>query len=684
MRLVDHERFAFASQLAVLRNCPDVLAKLLRSGGSLLLAAKILVISRLLHKKGSQRPKPPPYLESIRVRLAGFRRKLLAKVDKVLQSLEVTGEVLIEAMCAFSLATSSSPTDVLRHFHHIRLDAMASQIQSNTDIRQALFRALQIYVTTMKETKEYFPKQLAHALQMLKSTPTIKSQELYKLIELNLDLYEQWIGDDIKIFVPYIRHDELQRPEADRILKQWAKQAFSSFLSALKAGLQPIIDPIPVIQLRKDILQLWLSTPEQNIVIDSYEALEGLRDVFNSQSIQLIQSQIMSLRKVGAVIDSTLLNWGSGSVDHCPSLWDSSTLSNEVSNGNTFTKLLARSKGETEALQRVSRDYKVWFERINQIQEMIKTMRQTRWEDVINDIDNDDLLEDKQEVLSEDDPRLLQKELQVSLEISLEQFESSIRMQVAKHDELHRSQKSVFLLRVWREIRQNLPSSYRNLDIGIEVISNLQLVVAQLTIKAPLRACKRRISSSTQNGLNLWTSLWEGDPKLPIIPSSWVFRLLHDIVSSMKKIGSDIWSAKAVNILKNQLRAELVAYLRAPKSPAPTTPQVDGNLVGDSDDPRPDLEVNSDTIEKPAINGESQGLDASHNDGNVQRYFDLLYLIHATMQKGEHVDQEADDLVRFKDVIEEELVQEEGSRKRMRRDAEEYWRRTSMLFALMT
>ena len=682
--MVDRERFAFASQLAVLRNCPDVLAKLLRTRGSLLLAAKILVIARLLHKKGSQRPKPPPYLESIRVRLAGFRRKLLTKVDKVLQSLEVTGEVQIEAMCAFSLATSSSPTDVLRHFHHVRLDLMAAQVREGTDIRQALFRALQIYVTTMKETKEYFPKQLAHALNMLKLTPTIKSQELYELIELNLDLHEQWIGDDIKIFVPYIRHDELQRSEAERILKQWAKQAFSSFLSALKIGLQPIVDPLTVTQLRKDILQLWLSTPQQNIVIDSYEALEGLRDVFSSQSIQLIRSQIASLRDVGAVIDSTLLNWGSGGVDQCPSLWDSSTISNETTSGrNIFAELLARSKGETELLQRVSRSYKVWHERVNQIEEMIKRMRETRWEDVINDIENDDLLEDKQEVLSEDDPRLLQKELQASLEVTFAQFETSMRTQVAKHDDLQHCQKSVFLLRVWREIRQQLPSNYRNLDIGIEVISNLQLIVAQLAIKAPLRACKRRIFTSTQNGHNLWRPLWEGDPKLPIIPSSWVFRLLHDIVSSMKSIGSDIWSVKAVNIVKNQLRVDLVSYLRDPKSSISSTSQVEENLVGGSDESKSDLELDSNTINKPITNGERQALDTSHDDGNIQRFFNLLYLIHATTQKGEQIDQEIDDLVQLKDVIEKELDLEEGSQRRMRRDAEDYWRRTSMLFALM-
>lgn len=679
------ERFALASQLAVLRNCPDVLVKLLRSGGSLLLAAKVLIISRLLHKKASQRKKPPQYLENIKFRLASFRRKLLAKVDQVFQSPKATGEVLLEAMCAFSLATSSSPTDVLRHFHHVRLDTMEAQTQSITDVRLAMFRAFQIYVTTMQETREFFPRQLANALEILKSNPIIKSKDLYMLIELNLDLYEQWIGDDIKMFVPYIRHDELQKSEAERILKQWAKQAFSSFLGALKTVMQPTIDPTIVIQLRKDILQLWLSTPQQNVVIDSYEALEGLRNVFNSQANRLIQSQAMSLRSVGSVIDSTLLNWRDGNVDHCPSLWESSTMSVGVSDEeNSFTQvLLARSKGESEALQIVSRSYEAWYRGVGQIEKIIKNMRETRWEDTMNDIENDDILEDKQALLSEDDPKFLHKELQISLETSLGQFDKFIQTQMVKYGESHNPEKFVYLLRVWREIRQHLPSSYGKTDIGIESIAKLQLSVVKYTIEAPLRAYERRVSRSAKKGQFLRRSLWGGDPKLPILPSLWVFRLLNDVVSSMKTIGSDIWSSNAVNILKNELRVGLVSYLSASKSSRSVTAQMDEHFFNDSDKPAPELEMSSSAIEKPTTNGKSQTSDDMQNHDGIQRAFDLLYLTHATKQKGELLDQGANDLVQLKDAIEEELGLEEGSKRRMRREAEDYWRRTSMLFALM-
>ncbi|GME59747.1 Vps51/Vps67 [Neofusicoccum parvum] len=80
-RKLDAERFSFAAQLAVLQTCPTVIRRALKKG-STLLAAKILVISRLLHKNLVQAPSPPPFVESLKNQLASLRRKLLHTIDK--------------------------------------------------------------------------------------------------------------------------------------------------------------------------------------------------------------------------------------------------------------------------------------------------------------------------------------------------------------------------------------------------------------------------------------------------------------------------------------------------------------------------------------------------------------------------------------------------------------------------
>lgn len=252
--------YTLASQLSVLRSCPDVISRLLQGGGSVLLAAKVLVISRLLHTKLSKRPTPLPYLETLRNRLATLRRKLLLRIDRRFKVLDVTRDTLLEAMCAFVLATSSSPTDVVRHFHHLRLEAITEYMQHNPGKQHGTLQGLRLYMKTLKDSQALLPAQLAHALERLKAVSIFKSKELRNLIELNLDMYERWIDDDIKTFTPYIRHDELSRHEAEKLLKQWARTAVSSFLYGLRERAQKVRDPGELMGLRKEVLELWLST----------------------------------------------------------------------------------------------------------------------------------------------------------------------------------------------------------------------------------------------------------------------------------------------------------------------------------------------------------------------------------------------------------------------------------------
>ncbi|CBX96895.1 hypothetical protein LEMA_P100260.1 [Plenodomus lingam JN3] len=107
----DGERYAFASQLSVLRNAPLVMTRLMRTEGSYLLIAKVLVISRLVHKALTKSTDKPSIVDQLWERLLSVRRKLLRRIDKRLSS--TTGETatLVESMCAYALATSSTPSD---------------------------------------------------------------------------------------------------------------------------------------------------------------------------------------------------------------------------------------------------------------------------------------------------------------------------------------------------------------------------------------------------------------------------------------------------------------------------------------------------------------------------------------------------------------------------------------------
>lgn len=644
----------------------------------MLLAAKVLVISRLLHKKISLGSKSFSYLDTLRSRLASLRRKLLLKIDSIFQSLNITENELIEAMCAFSLATSSSPTDILRHYHHIRAEALNKQAQNRGSVEMAMFQALQYFIKTLQDTKAYIPGKLAQALQTIKSAPIFKSKDLHSLKELNIDVHERWIDEDIKIFVPYIREVELKRAEVGRASKDWAKQAFKSFLNILQGQLKSITDAMVVTQLRKQILRLWVSTPQRSLGVDTSDVLEGLRDTFNAEIIRLIWLQTMTLQKTAKSVEETLHGWQRRNSENTPSLWASSIVGLEISNGGKAFGELVRSRfnGRNETLEVTSLEYKAWLQRIEYLEGMIKEVRDTKWDDIVDDLeDDDDILDDKQILLSEDDPRLLQDEFLNALRRSFTSLQDSIEGFTLKLDRLNHGEQAAHLLRVWKEIRSQLPSSYQDIDIGTSAVLHLQEIVAVVAIHEPLGVSEKRIIESDEQ--LVVRPLWEGNPELPVFPSSWVFRLLHDLVHSMTVLGSDIWSSQATDILKKKVRGSLASHLQRALSPVSVT---DGVQSVDVTEPS--------QLEADLINGEfgppgPTPIIKVNKDNRIQALFDILYLDVATMRKSQTIEDTDDDLVVILKVTEMESGVDEGSRRRIRRNAEEYWKRTLLLFALI-
>lgn len=696
--LADTDRFTLASQFAVLRNCPEALSKLIRNGDMVLLAAKVVVMSRLLHQKLSQRQKPPPYLDILRNRLANLRRKLLDKIDRRFQALELTGTALIEAMCAFSLATSSSATDVLRHFHHIRLEAVAHQGQKNDESGHDLCQALKVYTKTLKDTKTYFPGEIATALQNLKATPLCKSRDLRSLIELKLETHEQWISDDIKMFTPYVRHVDIQKSEASRYLKEWAEHASASFLVGLRRKVKLLDNFAVIMQLRTQLLQLWLPNSQHSLGIEVSEVLDSIRHAFNARFTWLIKAQAKSLDDLAIATGKKLQHWQKSQPNLCASLWDSSITSMEITvGGKAFTKtLLDRSTGRDEALIAVFNDYRTWLERIEQIEEMIIAMRKIRWEDVADETDANDDPMDKQDLLSEEDPQLLQDKLRECLDESYSSFSNSVRTMASKISEPGGGPQAVYLLRIWREIRHKPPQSFENHQyLGLDSINSLHDTLATSAAHTPLQTCEKRLKKSLHGKTLLDRPLWEGTPELPVLPSSWTFRLLTELISSMTGLGVDIWSPRATNLLKGKLKVQLEAVLRS----AMTAPVVKEQLVnGDAavDELTKDIEEGKREVDQEEVEEQQEEDSKEENPAETkaspapqqtptlefktQLLFDLLYLWHAfhpIPSSGE------DNGIETHLSIVGETGLSEESVKRIKRDAEGYWKRSCVLFGLL-
>lgn len=711
--VADSARYSFAAHLAVLRSCPDVMSHLLKTGDLLLPVAKVLVLSRLLHTKLSQRATAPPYLDTLRNRIASLRRRLLGRIDRRFKSLEMSRDVLVETMCAFSLATSSSPKDVLRHYHHTRLEAMLENMEDSANGNGNMLLALRLYVKTLRETQAVIPGQLATALEKLKSISLFKSPELMSLTELNLDVHERWIAEDIKTFTPYIRHDDMSKAEVERSSKQWANQAFSSFLKGLRNRIQDVRDPSALMQLRRDIIELWLSNHHHSLGIDTAETLDGLRDVFNAQATRIIRSRASTMDHVISSVQNALQDWRPGSSDVASSLWEPSMTSIEMSKGGKDfrDRLMNRSIGSNEPLDRVCKEYSIFLEEIKAMDEVIKKLGETRWADVIDDVDDDDdLLDNKQALLSVDDPGLLQDVLNTALQKAYTDLQVMLRESSPDANDQSRGQKSSFLIRVWRELRQHLPKSYQYLQLGSDSIPTLHSIVADEVLGFPLMLCNKRVNKISKTSGIQTRPLWEGDPELPVLPSAWTYRFLIDLVSSMGGLGSDLWTPHAVDALKRKATARIAPLFEEGQEAA--VEQVNGRLNGDAgpheeeqqDHPEQDHverrnedededEVSLPVADKPSdptsnlVNGVLSNGTHKSKSGNetrnarIQQLFDVSYLLNALAVKD--MDADENELMQFQDSLAQKWQLEAKAVQRIKKDAGEYWKRTCLLFALL-
>ncbi|KAL8993189.1 MAG: hypothetical protein Q9169_006533 [Polycauliona sp. 2 TL-2023] len=731
----DRERYAFASQLSVLRNCPEVITRLLSNHGSVLSAAKVLVISRLLHKKISQHGHSLQFLELLRDRLVKLRRKLLTRIDRHLKSFNVSESTLVEAMCAFSLATSSSSTDVLRHFLYIRQSAVSELGQTTKDDKR-IPRSLQLIVKTLRDCQLILPEQLAQALDTLKTTPLLHGSDIQKLQELNLELHQKWLGDDINSFTPYLRHDDLQKTEADRLSGEWANTAFASFLETLREMIGKVEDPTTIIQLRQELLALWLSNKRRSMGAGAFDVLNGIRDAFNKRFQVIIHQHTAKLKGVSSLVYALLEDWDGSLPDRCPPMWDSDIVIQDTGSGGKALKveLDRRAHGRNGPMVMMSADYMEWLESIESLDSLMTELQAKKWTDELDDMDEDDLtFEDLHSMLSEDDPRLLHKTFEDDLEDSFHKFREAINSHAKDLESNDDSatisaQKSAFLLRVWRDIAGHLPTAYRDVEPEPPFVPLLQAQLSRTVMQDPVLHCEKRISKSLQYKQLQARILWEGDPQLPILPSPWVFRLLYETVRSMRSYGADIWTPQATAALKQHTRDALAPIVKKlPEIPK----QVNGHdadmyVTDDGANPRStekdedaaaqnhDDEMDNDGPigqEGPKKEGEEnlnsdERVNKDHakepsgpseevvRDIKTQRLFDAVYLDYALSVQSRTTlpDEEADILPDLFDSAQsnilddlqmEDVEQWNRNLDRMRKDAGAYWKRTELLFALL-
>ncbi|KAG9235531.1 hypothetical protein BJ875DRAFT_458955 [Amylocarpus encephaloides] len=701
----------WAARVKGLSGCVLVMGRLLRrranTGGedqirrtrNLLLAAKVSVLSRLLAKitenmAVSRNKGDREVVEELTKKLGGLRRKLRRAIEKTLERTDgdASREDLLLALSAYSLATSSGAKDVLRQFLKIRGNALECSFDEETHTEgqvPGVIRALELYTRTLLDVQAFVPRRFSETLATLKSEPLLKDVTIREIEGLRLDVYEKWFGDEILFFTPYIRHDDLGGALAVETLKTWAKKASEIMLQGFSQALKRVQDFKAVVDLRTKILQIWIKDGGRAKGFNPSVVLDGLRKVINERLVQLLESRIKKLHLVATEVEGTLGSCGESKADTHGSLWDESMLGMEISLGASLFKnaIIARTYGRNDAVSRVYKGYQTWRQLVDEIVGVIEQLKKQRWDDDLEDIEDDVTLESRNTLLSTDDPNMLQERLEKGLMRAYKDLHEKLASLLTSHEGSEDIPgMSIYMLRVIRDLRSELPKDKFLEEFGINIIPVLHESLASTVSTDLIEAYPGSFGKKKLAG----RALWEGEPALPVLPSPATFKLLNDLTLAMAKNGGDLWSQTAIDTLKKHLRKELgKSWGVALKEQHQAEAETDSTSSSLSLDPTLSLTKEGESAkdadaEAPAPAPASpeplpKADISSRKDILTQSLFDVLLLQNVVLSV-----QTEDDALEASSREMQKLAELDGAAvKRLQQGAKEYWRRTSLLFRLL-
>lgn len=730
----------------LLAGCGLVLGKLLKrkntgsvndtdKGNQLVLAAKVLVLGRLL-VKSFETKKPAAEAQAAigcsTQSLDKLRRRLRKSIDLVLETVgETTNrDLVLKALSAYSLVTNSGARDVIRHFLDVRGTAMAlvfdvEEQRSTMDV----VKGLELYTKTILDVQYLVPNRLAEALAHLKRETLLSDQSLRDLEGLRLDIYERWCGGPIQDYKPTARHDDLDGKQAVEMLRSWSSKGSEVLLQGLEKTLERTTEFKAIMEMRTEVLQLWIRDGGKARGFDPSIMLDSLRQTINKHVMGVLDAKVHKLRLVGSEVSATLDLWQAGFTDKQQSLWASESLDMDLHYGaGPFTQdVIGRLYGRNDAVARAVTGYKSWAGVIDDVEGVVEQLKRQRWDTDVDEIEDEETIEQRQQALSRDDPAKLQERLDIALEKAFNELDKKLSELWEKHKDTEQSGKvAMYLLRILRDIRAKLPKLATVRSFGLEMVPSLQEKTASTVVISPIDDFA---NTALVRKIVVGRSLWEGSPELPTSPSPAVFKLLRNLTLAMGDAGTDLWSPAAVLVAKKFIGKELAqrwsealeailnpvepeAEVQDKKEKKPETEQPDASAEEQKaeqggDEPKPeDKEANPDAeekdddekqaevedsekkeVEEQAIK-EKEAKDAEEKAAVAKLQKDLLTqwlfdiaILRCAISKPEAA---ADELKGLEDDISKKTdLEATAARQRLNKASQEYWKRSSLLFGVL-
>jgi len=627
----------------------------------------VLVLARLLYKSVSESVDPPKVLEELRKRLGGLRKRLLGYIERVLVKTGVERSVLANTLCAYALVSSSAPKDVLRHFLQTRLEHMDAE--SNAPNEDNVDQMLEMYKWTLLDTRALFPRLFAEALSRLSRTPLLQDKQLNAMFELNLDVYNMWIAEDVRSFTPWVRHEQLVTSEVGDPLASWAKQAQGLVSEVVEEVLHGEDDAGVMLQVRKRVLSQYLSIMATVRDGSHSEAFAHMRQLFATTLEKIPQLRAPDIPGLQAILEGKGQAFVNNDVHD---MWALAQDEQDMANGAMKLRkaVLNRRHGRTAIIQACIVKLDTWINGIDSLWALVQQMRSTRWDDDpdvdIHDLEDGDAI---RQDLNKTDPERLQNALRKAVFDTLQAL-----YKLVDENSGHEHQAASFL-RFLREVEQR--RNYISGRYGVKMnnvpsrgtLATLHRHLAASTAEGPVQ----RYTTASKKQAYTSTALWDGSPPLPLQPSPATYRFLSALQKAMCEAGDDLWSVHAVDELKDDLNEKLVGAFESLTSSAGK---------GNAELPNghaPDSEEMSNGNEK-AEAVKTLAKD-QRKDKLMQSLFDALYL--RRIMSTAAATSTATGLQKVTATLTEQLGLDNASHDRLQKSANEYWKRTYLLFGLL-
>lgn len=702
-----------------------------RIGDRLVLAAKVWVLSRLLvNSLGNESPSDEARhaADASKKKLDNLRRRLRTTLEKTMEKAgpDSDRDDVLKALAAHSLANSSGTKDTLRHFLEVRFKAIAVALDYEEEDGRArspddVIQSLRLYARTLLDVQAFVPNKLSQALNALTKKPLLEDASLQNLEGLRLDIFERWCGEEIQYYTPFIRHDDLDGTQAREMFDGWIEKGEHALLDGLKKILEPIHDFKSITELRTNLLQLWIREGSKVRGIDPEEMQNNLRKTINAQMLAVLDTKVSKLRLVGSEVKATLESWKDGVTGKLPGLWDEEGYEDALAIGARpfLQEVASRFYGRSDAVSKALNCYSSWFHIIDDVKEVVGQLEKQRWDNDYDEIEDEETIEARQQLLSKDDPKMLQQKLDDSLDASFESLGKELQqLWDSKSESSSRSDVAMYLVRVLRDIRRQLPQRDNLKSFGLDMVPTLhQTIIASTSASS--------VDEFVQTGLSgrvaIGRPLWEGDPALPNQPSPQTFQFLHSLLLSLSDAGVDLWTAAAMSALKKHVGQRLCEAWSQELESLQFNEEVkevnkDAEEVTESQDENEteakeqqvDTEQDTETKEeekqeetdgeKKEDGGEKEEPDSSEKEQEVEKedgspsgneqlrdlciqwLFDISLL---RLSIGNITGDTAPEFRKLEDAVYERTGLEDASRQHVGKAAKSFWGRTSLLFGLL-